>query len=97
MKLFYLLFSIPIFTNIKTNSLRCNICNQYNIDLNDPYWYYWFEHECFDFQKRKKNQEQRELCYYFDTFLDIHHEDFWDQWVSCNCLSKQINSFKEEL
>ena len=49
------------------------------------------------FKKEKKNQEQRELCYYFDTILDIHHENFWDQWVSCNCISKQINSFKEEL
>ena len=93
--LFYFLF--PIYGHQYEKSLFCNLCNYYNIDMNNPNWYHWFEYECFDIKKREHNVERRETCYYYDYQLDIHYEDFWDRWVACNCVSKEINSFREEL
>lgn len=93
LSIFYLLLPIHGYKN----SFQCNLCQYYNIDMNNINWYNWFEYECFNKKKRQSNYEQREICYYYDHILDIHTEDFWDQWVKCNCLSKEMNSFREEL
>ena len=92
--LFYYLL-LPFYNN--KDLLRCNICKKYNIDMNDINWYNWFENECFNKEKREKDYKQREICYYYDYLLDIHSENFWEEWVYCNCLSKEMNSFREEL
>lgn len=99
---FYISFVYAYYLRRETKQIDCSICNQYNITYSNQLWVDWFYHECYNYEKRKIDRETKNICLYYDKRLDIYKEDFWNIWINCNCMSKNINtiiehSFREEL
>lgn len=94
--IFFFIYLISFFYRIK-EKIDCSICEKYTIDLKNPHWFMWFECQCFDIEKRKKDPEIKKICFHYDTLLDIHIENFWEEWVRCKCIYEDFNSFREEL
>lgn len=101
--IYYLYISLvyAFYLRRENKKIDCTICDQYDITFKNELWVGWFYNECYNYEKRKRDREKKNICLYYDKKLDIYKENFWKIWINCNCISEKNknikNSFSEEL
>lgn len=96
----YISFIYGYYLRKEHKNLDCSICNQYSISFKNELWIKWFSNECYNYEKRKRERDKKNICLYYDKKLGIYKENFWDIWINCNCFSNKEtikNTFREEL
>ena len=101
--IYYLYISLvyAFYLRKENKKIDCTICDQYDITFKNELWVGWFYNECYNYEKRKRDREKKNICLYYDKKLNIYKENFWNIWINCNCISEENknikNSFSEEL